>query len=121
VAIDIAIPQRSNHRLADVARSRAMRDLAAAGVDFHMLPAMAHAKAVIVDDALALCGSINLDLRSLLLNHEAAVVFYGPGEIAWLAQWVGALLHTGRPFDARPPGLARDIGEGLLLTVAFQL
>ncbi|MES2186756.1 MAG: phospholipase D-like domain-containing protein [Pseudomonadota bacterium] len=121
VAIDIAIPQRSNHRLADIARCRAMRDLAAAGVDFHMLPAMAHAKAVIVDDALAMCGSINLDLRSLLLNHEAAVVFYGADQIAWLAQWVGALLHTGRPFDARPPGLARDIGEGLLLTVAFQL
>ena len=121
IAIDIAIPQRSNHRLADFARSRAMRDLAAAGVNFHMLPAMAHAKAVVVDDTLAMCGSINLDLRSLLLNHEANVVFYGEAEIAWLAQWVGALLHTGRHFDARPPSLARDIGEGLLLTVAFQL
>ncbi|WP_295856207.1 phospholipase D-like domain-containing protein, partial [uncultured Xylophilus sp.] len=121
VAVDIAIPQRSNHLLADIARTRAMRDLAGAGVRFYLLPAMAHAKAVVVDDDLALCGSINLDLRSLLLNHEAAVVFYGEAEVAALAQWIQALARTGRPFDARPPGLLRDIGEGLLLTVAFQL
>jgi cardiolipin synthase len=121
VRVDIAIPRHSNHRLADMARSRAMRDLAGAGARFHMLPAMAHAKAVVVDDDLAMCGSINLDLRSLLLNHEASVLFYDPADVAWLAAWIEALAATGQPFDASPPGFARDIGEGLLLTVAFQL
>ncbi len=61
-----------------------MRDLAGAGVTFRMLPFMAHAKAVVVDEELAMCGSINLDMRSLLLNHEAAVVFYGRSAIDWL-------------------------------------
>jgi len=121
VQVDIAIPRLSNHRLADMVRSRAMRDLAAAGARFHLLPAMAHAKAVVVDDDLALCGSINLDLRSLLLNHEAGVLFYDPADVAWLAAWIEALAARGTPFDARPPGVFRDIGEGLLLTVAFQL
>ena len=41
---------------------------------------MNHAKAVVFDRSLALCGSPNLDSRSLLLNYESAVVFYGKRE-----------------------------------------
>lgn len=121
VKVTIAIPQRSNHVLADFVRSRPMRDLAAAGVEFRLLPQMVHAKAVVIDETLALCGSINLDLRSLLLNHEAAVVFYGREQIDWLAQWIAALAEQGAVYHARPPSLLRDIAEGVLLTVAFQL
>jgi len=121
VQVTVAMPAQSNHRLADFVRARAMRDLARAGVSFRMLPFMAHAKAVVVDDELAMCGSINLDLRSLLLNHEAAVVFYGPREIDWLAEWIETIASAGEPYRARRPGLARDVAEGLLLTVAFQL
>ncbi|MDR6538171.1 phospholipase D-like domain-containing protein [Variovorax soli] len=121
VQVTIALPARSNHRLADFVRARAMRDLARAGVIFRMLPFMAHAKAVVVDDQLALCGSINLDLRSLLLNHEAAVVFYGAEQIDWLAQWIETTASAGETYRARRPGLVRDVAEGLLLTIAFQL
>ena len=121
VQVTIAMPARSNHPLADFVRARAMRDLARAGVIFRMLPFMAHAKAVVVDDTLAMCGSINLDLRSLLLNHEAAVVFYGTTEIEWLARWIETTASAGDTYRARRPGLWRDIAEGLLLTIAFQL
>lgn len=121
VQVTIAIPAQSNHRLADFVRTRAMRDLARAGVSFRMLPFMAHAKAVVVDDQLAMCGSINLDLRSLLLNHEANVVFYGTHEIEWLAEWIETTASAGEAYRARRPGLLRDVAEGLLLTVAFQL
>jgi cardiolipin synthase len=82
---------------------------------------MIHAKAVVFDDSLAFSGSVNIDSRSLLLNYECAVVFFGSPEIGWLANWVRALIPEARPFDARPPSLVRDIGEGLLLTVAYQL
>ncbi|WP_285414463.1 phospholipase D-like domain-containing protein [Variovorax sp. efr-133-TYG-130] len=121
VQVTIAMPAQSNHRLADFVRARAMRDLARAGVDFRMLPFMVHAKAVVLDEELAMCGSINLDLRSLLLNHEAAVVFYGEEEIDWLAEWIETTASAGEPYRARRPGLMRDLAEGLLLTVAFQL
>lgn len=121
IRVTLAIPAVSNHRLADFVRTRAMRDLAAAGVEFRMLPMMVHAKAVVVDESIALCGSINLDLRSLLLNHEAAVVFYGAAEIHWFATWIEALAVQGEAFVPQPPGLLRDVAEGLLLTVAFQL
>jgi cardiolipin synthase len=121
VKVTIVLPQRSNHVLADFVRSRPMRDLAGAGVEFRLLPAMIHAKGVVIDETLALCGSINLDLRSLLLNHEAAVVFYGREQIDWLAQWITAKAEQGEKYHAVPPTLLRDIAEGVLLTVAFQL
>lgn len=121
VRVTLAMPAASNHQLADFVRTRAMRDLAAAAVEFRMLPMMVHAKAVVVDESIALCGSINLDLRSLLLNHEAAVVFYGADEIDWFARWIEALAVRGERFVPQPPSLLRDVAEGLLLTVAFQL
>jgi cardiolipin synthase len=121
VQIDLCIPAASNHRLADFARSRALRSLSQAGVNVHLLPYMSHAKAVVFDDTLGLSGSVNLDSRSLLLNYECAVVFYGAAEIKWLANWIEALIPKTAPFDCRPPGLLRDLCEGLLLTVAYQL
>ncbi len=121
VKIDLVLPDVSNHRLADFVRNRSLRALSAAGVSIHLLPYMIHAKAVVFDESLAISGSVNLDSRSLLLNYECAVVFYGAGEIDWLANWIRALIPEAQPFDCRAPGLWRDIGEGLLLTVAYQL
>ena len=121
VTIDLCIPEVSNHRLADFARNRALRALKQAGAQIHLLPYMIHAKAVVFDESLAISGSVNLDSRSLLLNYECAVVFYGAREIDWLASWIYALIPEAQPFDGRPPGLWRDICEGLLLTVAYQL
>jgi cardiolipin synthase len=121
VKIDLCIPESSNHILADFVRNRSLRALANAGVSIHLLPFMNHAKAVVFDDTIALCGSCNLDSRSLLLNYESAMVFYDAPEIHWLARWILDLLPAGKTFDSHPPGLWRDICEGLLLTVAYQL
>lgn len=121
VKIDLCIPAKSNHRLADFARNRSLRSLKHAGVNIHLLPYMIHAKGVVFDVSLALSGSVNLDSRSLLLNYECAVVFYGKAEIDWLAHWIQALIPDSKPFRAHAPGLWRDLGEGLLLTVAYQL
>jgi cardiolipin synthase len=121
VKIDLVIPAVSNHRLADFARSRSLRALSNAGVRVHLSPYMNHAKAVVFDGSVALSGSVNLDSRSLLLNYECAVVFYSAGEIDWLARWIEALIPGSQPFESRAPGLLRDIAEGLLLTVAYQL
>ncbi len=121
VRIDLCIPAKSNHVLADFVRNRSLRALSKSGVSIHLLPGMNHAKAIVFDRSIALCGSVNLDSRSLLLNYESAVIFYDTAQIDWLADWILALVPTSRPFDDRPPGLWRDVGEGLLLTVAYQL
>ncbi len=121
VKIDLCIPAKSNHILADFVRNRSLRSLSRAGVSIHLLPYMNHAKAVVFDDSIALCGSCNLDSRSLLLNYESAVVFYGNCEIEWLARWIVDLMPAAKNFDNRAPGLWRDVCEGLLLAVAYQL
>ena len=119
--ITLLLPRRSNHRLADWARGRAVRELLEAGVDVRLLPAMLHAKAVVVDDVLALCGSANLDSRSLFINYEAMAAFYGRAEIDWLADWINAHAAQAEPASAKPPSWLRDIGEGIVATLAFQL
>ncbi len=91
VAIDLCLPATSNHILADFARSRALRALGETGAAIHLLPTMVHAKGIVIDEMLAVCGSPNLDSRSLLLNYESAFVLYGTHEISWLAAWIGAL------------------------------
>ncbi len=88
VAVDLVLPRRSNHRLADIARHRPLRDLAAAGARVWSVPRMMHAKAVVIDDQLALAGSANLDLRSLFLNYELMVAFYEPADVRRFAAWI---------------------------------
>jgi cardiolipin synthase len=121
VQIDLCIPRVSNHRLADFARNRSLRALSQAGVNVHLLPYMNHAKAVVFDESLGLTGSVNLDSRSLLLNYECAMIFYDPVQINWLASWIQSLIPEAAAFDPKAPGLWRDLTEGLLLTVAYQL
>ena len=121
VQVDLVMPAKSNHPLADIVRHRALRELALAGVRIRMVPRMIHAKAVVVDDSLALAGSANLDARSLFLNFELMVAFYEQDDVRRFADWIERQASEARPYAARPPGLVRDISEGLLLWLAFQL
>ena len=121
VLIDIVLPRRSNHRLADVARHRPLRDLATAGARLWFEPYMQHAKAVVVDDQLALAGSANLDLRSLFLNYELMVAFYEPADVRRFAAWIEHERGLASRFEPKEPGLIRDLLEGVLLWLAFQL
>jgi cardiolipin synthase len=121
VRITLLLPAQSNHRLADWARGRAMRALAEAGAEVRLVPVMLHAKAVVVDDALALCGSANLDSRSLFINYEAMAAFYGRAEINWLADWITGTAAEGEPASPQPPAWWRDMAEGIVATLAFQL
>lgn len=121
VAVDLLMPRKSNHRLADLARHRALRELTAAGARVWVLPHMIHAKAVVIDDELALAGSANLDERSLFLNYELMVSFYEATDVERFAQWIERQRKSATPYHATPPGFWREIAEGLLLWLAFQL
>ena len=121
VAVDFVLPARSNHRLADVARNRPLRDLARAGARVWLTDHMVHAKAVVIDDALALVGSANLDARSLFLNYEMMTAFYREADVLGFASWIEREKETARSYRARQPGFVRDLAEGLVLWLAFQL
>jgi len=121
IDVELVLPRRSNHHLADLARHRALRDLAAAGGRVWLVPHMLHAKAVVIDDELALAGSMNLDARSMFLNYELMVAFYASADVRRFAAWIGGQRDAAEPYVARPPGLLLDLTEGLVLWLAFQL
>jgi cardiolipin synthase len=121
VDVDIVIPRRSNHLMADLARHRALRDVAGAGGRVWLAPQMNHAKCVVTDDTLAVAGSANLDARSLFLNYELMVAFYEQADVRRFAQWIKREREGTTPYVARRPGLLRDLSEGLVLWLAFQL
>ncbi len=121
IQVDLILPERSNHRLADFARHRALRDLVVAGARVWLHPRMVHAKAVLIDDELALAGSANLDGRSLFLNYEMMVAFYDQPAVMGFSRWVEARRQECNPYPYRRPGVLREVAEGLLLWLAFQL
>lgn len=86
-----------------------------------LAPGMVHAKAVVIDDSMALTGSVNLDARSLFLNYEHMTAFYDREQVQWLAHWCARHIATAQPHHARQPSWLRDIAEGVVRAVGFQL
>jgi len=121
VHVRLLVPARSNHRLADLARRRALQQLAAAGAQISLFPSMLHAKMVAIDDAWLLLGSANIDSRSLFLNYELMVALQDRTTLAAAVDWFDARVEAARPWVAPPRGIFRDLGDGLLLWLAFQL
>jgi cardiolipin synthase len=121
VAVDLLLPDKSNHALADMARQAGLRELVAAGARVWLAPAMVHAKAVLFDDELALVGSANLDERSLFLNYELMVAFHEPTVVHDVARWIALQRSSATLYRAQAPGLARELAEGLVRWLAFQL
>lgn len=121
VTVNLLLPKKSNHRLADFARHRALRELIAAGARVWLLSNMIHAKVVVIDDEVALAGSANLDQRSLFLNYEMMIAFYEANDVKRFSTWIGHQLGKAIPYHVRRPKIWQEIAEGLLLWLAFQL
>jgi len=121
VLVRLLIPHRSNHRLADLARRRALLQLDAAGSQIRLLPSMMHAKAVVIDDSWLLLGSANLDARSLFLNYELMIELRDSDSIEAALSWFDATARQAEPWKAPATGVLRDLADGLLLWLTFQL
>jgi cardiolipin synthase len=121
VQVDLLLPAHSNHRLADAARHRSLRALAGAGVCIWLAPGMLHAKLAVIDERVALAGSANLDGRSLFLNYEVMMAFDHAPDVARFRAWFDTERAGAVRYRSEAPGLMRDIGEGLLLWVGFQV
>ncbi|MDD5678170.1 MAG: cardiolipin synthase [Kiritimatiellae bacterium] len=89
VDVRLIVPRTNNHLYAGLAGQSLYEDILKAGVRIYLRHApFMHAKALIVDDTVAMVGSANLDVRSLRLNYESNLIVYDPGYISSLKQIV---------------------------------
>jgi cardiolipin synthase len=120
VDVRVVTPERSNHLLSDFASGSCLRDLSAAGVMIRRFARMLHAKALLVDDCLAVVGSANFDMRSLFLNYEIALFFSGQAEVERLSLWFE---DTFAETSLGPPraGMLRSALDDVARLIAPQL
>jgi cardiolipin synthase A/B len=112
VDVRIVVPRRSNHGLADLAAAPYLRDLSEAGATIFLHRKMVHAKTMLADDALAVVGSANFDMRSLFLDYEIALFLAGQAEVSRLAAWFEETL-AGADRGAPTAGRVRAQIEGV--------
>ncbi len=122
IQVNLILPEKSNHKLADIARARYIRELHEAGVNIRVIPnKMVHAKVFVFDDNFAMVGSANLDIRSLFLNCEIMSGFYAKEDIQWLSEWIEILCKESNPFQPPSTNVFREMMEGIVLLAAYQL
>ena len=101
--VTLVVPLKSNHPVTDFARRNFTRELTRAGGRvLQYTPGMLHAKAIVVDDRVAMFGSPNFDLRSLFVNFEIGVLIYTKPEIHGVKAWIDDVLK-----DCVPPVLGK--------------
>ncbi len=89
IDVCIVVPAKNNHHYAGLASKALYEELLNAGVRiFERQPPFIHAKAMVVDNAIALVGTANLDVRSLELNYETTVLFEDADAIGKLKRMV---------------------------------
>lgn len=118
VRTTLIVPERNDSRVVSAISKAYYARLLEAGVRLcEFRGGLLHAKTLVVDSALALVGSANMDRRSLELNFENNILLYSP-ELAqtlrarqddWLAQ--STELHADTVLH-RP--LLRRIGDNIL-------
>ncbi|MEC9374653.1 MAG: phospholipase D-like domain-containing protein, partial [Planctomycetota bacterium] len=78
VQVDLVVPERANHPLVQAAGRAFYGTILEAGARIHLhQTGLLHAKTLSVDDAFALVGSANFDIRSFFLNFELNLLLYG--------------------------------------------
>jgi cardiolipin synthase len=86
VEIHLVVSDRGDQKIVGLAQQSYYEELLEAGVHIHLYRKnFLHAKHLSVDDALALIGTSNLDIRSFALNAEVMLVLYDAATTALLA------------------------------------
>ena len=113
VEVSIITPRKSNHLLADIVREGYLTRVQEAGADVRLYePRMLHAKAMLFDDRIAMVGSANMDMRSLLLNYEIALCIHDGEPIGRLESWMRGLMTQCSPRTPQPRS-ASGLVEGV--------
>lgn len=106
IDVRLLLPERSDLRMVSLAGRSYFDDLMRAGVRIFLSgPTLMHAKVLVIDDAVGVVGSSNVDIRSFFLNFELGLFLYGRREVAALAAWIERNLAAARELE--PGAFAR--------------
>ncbi|NCP18473.1 MAG: cardiolipin synthase [Erythrobacter sp.] len=122
VAVRIVFPQRNDDRIVGAISRAYYPMLAGAGVRiFEYRAGLLHAKTMVVDDALALIGSSNMDRRSLDLNFENNILLESAQLAAQLRDrqqsWLENAIEIDREAATNRP-IGRRFVDNLLTIIA---
>jgi cardiolipin synthase len=118
VDVRVMLPTRSNHIPPDIVRGIPLRQIqTAGGLVLFYTPKMLHAKVVLMDDQVAVLGSANMDIRSLLLNYETAMFVYSADDIRAVQDYIEELMIHTRCGIAEA-SLIRSLGESIVRLVS---
>jgi cardiolipin synthase len=110
VAVDIVVPERSDHVIMDWAMREHVRPLIQAGCAIWAgAEPFDHSKLMTVDESWSLIGSANWDVRSLRLNFELDIEIYDAG----FAEEMARLIDKGKRHRFADTTLARRLPERL--------
>ncbi len=100
VQVDIIVPEYSDQPVTTFAGRSYYDTLMRSGVNLYLHhDGLLHAKTFSIDDALALVGSSNFDIRSFYLNFELNLLLYGKRVTRSLREHQEAYLEASRPLD----------------------
>jgi cardiolipin synthase len=109
--IKLILPQTSDQTLADISRSGFLRELQKEEIEILFYRTkMLHAKAVLIDDDIAMIGSSNFDARSFFYNFEVMSFLYSKEDIIEVEKWVKTLFREC-DVGLKPAGKVRIIFE----------
>ena len=120
VAVTLIIPDRVDSHLVQWASQAFLRAVAAAGGRIMLFRGgLLHTKSITVDEEFSLFGSLNLDLRSLVLNFEVTLAVYDAAFTAQLRALQLSYLSQAEPMiSTAPRAVARRIAENIACLVA---
>jgi cardiolipin synthase len=99
--VELVLPAQTDHPVVEAAGRSYYRELLDAGVIIHQFSAgLLHTKSMTVDDAFALVGSANFDVRSFQLNFELNVLLFDAeivGRLRFMQQHYISQAHTIDP------------------------
>ncbi|MDP9174637.1 MAG: cardiolipin synthase [Planctomycetota bacterium] len=100
VDVKLILPKRPDHFFTAAAGRAHFQMLLDAGLRIYLYePGLIHSKTTTVDDAFALFGSANLDVRSFSLNFELSLLLYGPDSTNRLRAIQNEYLQQSSPVD----------------------
>lgn len=80
VKVSLIVPNKVDSFMARYACRSYYEDLMSVGVQiFHFKGGLLHTKSIMVDGAISMFGTVNLDMRSLWLNYEVSLFVYDTG------------------------------------------